>query len=84
MGPYDFFRNCYENYFFLFVATMRPSSETGARPKTSVTSPAVSASTCPTTANGQDQAEREEGTDDDDHVRIALINNQIYLTCSPF
>ena len=56
--------------FFLFAGLMRPSSETGARPKTSVTSAA--ASTSLTTTNGQDQAESEEGADHDDHVSITL------------
>ena len=51
--------------FFLFSGLMRPSSETGARPKTSVT---ATASTSLTTTNGQDPAESEEGADDDDHV----------------
>ena len=48
---------------------MRPSSETGARPKTSVTS--ATASTPLTTTNGQDQADGEEA-DNDDHVSITL------------
>ena len=54
---------------------MRPSSETGARPKTSVT---ATASTSPTTTNGQDPAESEEGADDDDHVSTTLKWNGIF------